>query len=59
MRTIDPASIRSGRTGEDSEVLASEWNRIFGKPTVAIHGGGDDLPSMQERVLKQQEINNA
>ena len=55
MRVIDPASIRSGRTGEDTEVLSSEWDRIFGKPTIAIHGGGDDLPSMAERVLMQQE----
>lgn len=48
-------SIRSGRTGENTEVLASEYQRIFGQPTCAIHGGNDEIDSYQERSRKALE----
>ena len=45
-------SIRSGRTGENKEIIDSEYDRIFNKPSVRVHGGNEDIESFQERTTK-------
>jgi len=54
MRVLGPQEYRisSGRTGEDSDKIATEMERIFGNPTVKTHGGNESIDSFNDRTAK-------